>query len=662
MLAYALWRRGIAAAVEAPRLQRLPRRLRGARRRDRRRVAALLDGGLGGWIYLQHQRPQRVPHDARQRARDWPTTRRRCSRYETVPQPRITDVKLDVDLYPDEPRAVTRGRYTIQNRTGEPLGEVHVRWLEPLEIDAPRGRRRHAAEGVRRLRLPDLSLRPAARARRDARRPFETLREQRGFRNTGNEQRHRRQRHVPRQHRDRADARHGPPGLLQDRAKRRKYGLPPELRPPKLEDQSAPRVQLLAPRQRLGQRRHHRHDRRRPGRRSPRATASQRRVANGRRTVRFAPRRRSTTSSRCSRRATRSARDRWKDVELAVYYDPAHAYNVERMLDGDEGIARLLHRPTSARTSSARCASWSSRRYARLRAGVRQHDPVFRRRSASSPTPAIPRRSTCVTYVTAHEIGAPVVGAPGDRRRQQGATHARRRSLAQYSALMVMEQMYGREQIRKFLKFELDRYLRSRGGEVLEELPLVRVEDQPYIHYQKGALVMYLLQGPGRRDERQRGAAQACSRNTRSSRRRTPTRATCCAACARTPVREHEQLITDLFEKITLYDVKVDRARSRDKRGRRPLGRHARASRRASCTRTARARRPRRRSTSRSTSACSRSSPVARATTRGSVLRSSARTSAAASRPCTMVDGQASRSSPASIRTTSASTATPTTT
>src|SRR5512138_2358068 len=66
-------------------------------------------------------------------------------------------------------------------------------------------------------------------------------------------------------------------------------------------------------------------------------------------------------------------------------------------------------------------------------------------------------------------------------------------SFAQYSALLVMERMYGREHIRKFLKYELDRYLRSRGTEVVEELPLARVEEQPYIHYQKGALVMYWL-------------------------------------------------------------------------------------------------------------------------------------------------------------------------
>lgn len=53
--------------------------------------------------------------------------------------------------------------------------------------------------------------------------------------------------------------------------------------------------------------------------------------------------------------------------------------------------------------------------------------------------------------------------------------------------------MYGSDKIRRFLKYELDRYLRSRGGEVVEELPLDRVENQPYIHYQKGSLVMYWL-------------------------------------------------------------------------------------------------------------------------------------------------------------------------
>ena len=125
-----------------------------------------------------------------------------------------------------------------------------------------------------------------------------------------------------------------------------------------------------------------------------------------------------------------------------------------------------------------------------------------------------------VTYVTAHEVGHQwwahqVIGAD-----QQGATLLVE-SLAQYSALMVMEQMYGPEQIRKFLKYELDRYLRSRGGEVLEELPLMRVENQPYIHYQKG--------GAGRctcckdqigEDKVNARAARAARASSRSSRRR----------------------------------------------------------------------------------------------------------------------------------------------
>jgi hypothetical protein len=72
-----------------------------------------------------------------------------------------------------------------------------------------------------------------------------------------------------------------------------------------------------------------------------------------------------------------------------------------------------------------------------------------------------------------------------------------------------MESIYGRNQVRRFLKYELDAYLRVRGGDALEELPLARVEDQKYIYYQKGSLAMYWAKevlGEGRREP---GAAQA---------------------------------------------------------------------------------------------------------------------------------------------------------
>jgi aminopeptidase N len=130
-------------------------------------------------------------------------------------------------------------------------------------------------------------------------------------------------------------------------------------------------------------------------------------------------------------------------------------------------------------------------------------------------------------------------------------------TLAQYSALMVMKRLYGEDVMRRFLKFELDRYLRSRGGEAVEELPLGRVENQQYIHYRKGSLAMYLLQ------ERLGEAAvnRALSRLIAQYKfkgapyPRSLDLIRLFREEAKTP--EQQALITDLFERITLYDLKV---------------------------------------------------------------------------------------------------------
>jgi len=98
-----------------------------------------------------------------------------------------------------------------------------------------------------------------------------------------------------------------------------------------------------------------------------------------------------------------------------------------------------------------------------------------------------------VFYVVAHEMGHQwwahqVIGA-----NMEGAT-VLSETLAQYSALMVMEKEYGRDAMRKFLKYEMDNYLRSRGQERLKERPLLKVEaNQGYIHYRKGSVVLYYL-------------------------------------------------------------------------------------------------------------------------------------------------------------------------
>jgi ABC-2 type transport system permease protein len=94
-----------------------------------------------------------------------------------------------------------------------------------------------------------------------------------------------------------------------------------------------------------------------------------------------------------------------------------------------------------------------------------------------------------VFYVTAHEMAHPWWAHQVLSSRMQGMT-VPVETLAQYSALMVMEKEYGPEMMRRFLRRELDGYLRQRGGEQIEELPLPPVENQGYIHYQKGSIAL----------------------------------------------------------------------------------------------------------------------------------------------------------------------------
>ena len=97
-----------------------------------------------------------------------------------------------------------------------------------------------------------------------------------------------------------------------------------------------------------------------------------------------------------------------------------------------------------------------------------------------------------VTYVAAHEIGHQWWGHQECAANMQGGEMLVE-TFAQYSALMVMEHTYGRDQMRKFLRYEMDRYLRGRSSERIKEQPLIKCENQQYIHYNKGSIAMYAL-------------------------------------------------------------------------------------------------------------------------------------------------------------------------
>ena len=125
---------------------------------------------------------------------------------------------------------------------------------------------------------------------------------------------------------------------------------------------------------------------------------------------------------------------------------------------------------------------------------------------------------------------------------------------------MVMKRVHGEGQVRRFLRFQLDRYLSGRRAQALAEQPLASAGiDQDYINYGKGALALYLLQ------ERIGEAAMNRALRRFVDRYRFMTapypRSLDLLAFlrreARTPA--DQALITDLFERIAVYDLRVDR-------------------------------------------------------------------------------------------------------
>ena len=103
-------------------------------------------------------------------------------------------------------------------------------------------------------------------------------------------------------------------------------------------------------------------------------------------------------------------------------------------------------------------------------------------------------------WVTAHEMGHqwwPHQTAGGD---VQGSAFLSE-GLSEYSAVSLLAKEKGEKQLRKFLKYELDKYLMGRAMESRHEPSIMKTEGQQYIHYNKAGLMMYTLSdfiGPDR--------------------------------------------------------------------------------------------------------------------------------------------------------------------
>jgi len=247
----------------------------------------------------------------------------------------------------------------------------------------------------------------------------------------------------------------------------------------------------------------------------------------------------------------------WNGIELSVFYHPEHDFNVERIM-------------TSLKKSLDYFGeNFSPYQYRQMRV---LEFPAYSSFAQSFPNTvpwseglgfiadvSDPEQIDYVFYVGAHEVAHQWWGHQVSSAKVQGQTILVE-SLAQYSALMVMEKEYGPHLMRRFLKYELDNYLQGRGGENIEEQPIYRVENQQYIHYNKGSIVMYAT-----RDYLGEGAVNRALQNLISevAYRYDPyptSRDLLRNLRAVATTEQQQDIITDLFEKITVWDLKVDEA------------------------------------------------------------------------------------------------------
>jgi ABC-2 type transport system permease protein len=244
------------------------------------------------------------------------------------------------------------------------------------------------------------------------------------------------------------------------------------------------------------------------------------------------------------------AREDWNGIKLEVYYIREHPWNVPRMMNSLKKSldyftknfgpyyhkeARIIEFPRVATFAQAFPGTMPYSEAIGFIANLNHPDDI-----------------DMVYYVVAHEMGHQwwahqVIGAD-----MQGATMLSE-TLAQYSALMVMEKEYGRDIMRKFMRYEMDRYLSARGRERQKERPLLTVESQQgYVHYRKGSLALYDMKEMIGEEAVNRALRKLIKQYAYAQPPYPTSYALEDALRAETPP-ELEYLLKDLFEDITIF-------------------------------------------------------------------------------------------------------------
>jgi ABC-type transport system involved in multi-copper enzyme maturation permease subunit len=556
-LSILFWRRGTDEALRA--------RWAEARLRFRGTVRAVIALGAiglvaaGSWIFyntnvLNDYVPSTEAADAQA------SYERLYRQYQDLDLPRIIAVRTAVDIFPDRRTVEIRGTYRIRNRSAQPLRDLHVSIPERVRVnrlDLPAHdvvlKDDELGYGIYRLRKP---LEPGEAIEVG----FDLAVGNRGFVNNGAQI---------------ALAGNGTfftkrdffPVIgydaqrqLADPDERRRRGLEPVLHVAAIDDLSARRSTPRAP------------DADRVDFETTVSTSvdqiavtsgelQREWVEGGRRYFHYRAENPITHHFAYASAKYEVTRSEWKGVAIEVYHHPGHDDNVSRMIDA------------AGKSLAYFTASFGPYQHRRLRI---VEFPGYVRDATSFPGMIAVSEATGFNarldgeeaidfpfYVTAHEVAHQWWGQQLVAANVQGGAMLHE-TLAQYSALMVMEAELGRQGIRRVLAYEHDWYLRGRGGERGVEPPLALVDRQDYVYYHRGALAMYALRdavGEARLNQAlKRYLARAASGEPPYT-----TTAELLEEIRPAVPAGSEHLVEDLFERITMFDNKVAGATSTER-------------------------------------------------------------------------------------------------
>ncbi|WP_373400391.1 M1 family aminopeptidase [Algoriphagus halophilus] len=178
-----------------------------------------------------------------------------------------------------------------------------------------------------------------------------------------------------------------------------------------------------------------------------------------------------------------------QSIDIEIYYQKGHEYNLDRFVQSyKDGLTYFSETYGPFQFRQMRILEFP--RYA----GFAQSFPntvPFAESFGWVADFSDPNSFDYVYYVTAHELAHQWWGHQITPNYTRGA-NLTSEALAEFSALILSERKYGKENMKRFLKDELDDYLRGRSNESKKENVFINC-NRPYQWYNKGSLILYGL-------------------------------------------------------------------------------------------------------------------------------------------------------------------------